>query len=363
MSSKLQINLSNLEHNIKQIKRKMFNTQELLVMVKADAYGAGLIQISKYLEKLNINHLGVAYLKEAKELINSGIQSNITVFSGILEEEIKDAVSLGAIYSISNINTARLLDEEAKSQNKKVKVQLAIDTGMTRLGISVTDIDNVIKELKCLDRIIIEGVYTHLSCADTDEKFTKRQLKVFDKCIDDIKKMGVEPKYIHACNSAGFLLYNSENYNMIRIGICAYGYLPKENLRNIIDLKGILKLETQICNIREVNKGIPISYGATYITDSPKKIAVIQIGYADGLSRMLSNKYELMIKDKKVKIIGNICMDTCMIDITDMDVNITDKVIVFDFGDMNVEKIAKTTGTINYEVLTNIGKRVERSYI
>lgn len=362
MPARLDVNLANLKYNIEAFKNRMLKNQELLVMIKADAYGAGIVETAKYLEANGISHFGVAYLKEAITLRQNGITSDIIVFSGLVPEEYNKAINIDAIYSVSNIDTLKELNDNAKKANKKIKVELAIDTGMTRLGFNKEDIHNLICNLKELTNVEIHGVYSHLSQADSNEYFTKKQIELFDECVQQIKQNGISPKYVHICNSAGILKYNSEKYNLVRLGIGVYGYPPDISMKDEIQLKGIFKLTSPVCNIRQVETGREISYGGTFVTSKATKIAVLQIGYADGLTRTLSNKYEVLINGKHAKIIGNICMDTCMIDVTDIEVNIGDEAIIFDYTDGKVETLARLTDTIVYEVITNIGKRVDRCY-
>ncbi len=363
MPARLDINLNNLQYNMYNFKKKLLKNQELLVMVKADAYGAGSIEIAKFLEKVGISHLGVAYLKEATILRNNGIKSEITVFSGLIPSEYEQAIDVDAIYSVSNIETLTNLNELAKIKEKIVQVEIAIDTGMTRLGFDIAEIQKLSDLLNQLSNIEVHGIYSHFSQADSSKAFTNEQIQLFNKAIQILKNGGINPKYIHLCNSAGILRYNSERYNLVRLGIGAYGYPPDTSMKQDIALKGIFKLTAPICNIRCVDKDREVSYSGTYKTSRPTKIAVLQIGYADGLTRTLSNKYEVFVGGKHAKIIGNICMDTCMIDVTNIDVEIGDEVVIFDYTDNKIEKIAELTGTISYEVITNIGKRVDRNYI
>ena len=363
MPARLDINLSNLKYNINEFSKKLLENQELLVMVKADAYGAGIVKITSFLEENGVSHFGVAYLKEAKKLRESGIKSEIVVFSGLVPEEYKEATDVDAIYSVSSLDTLERLNEIAKEKNKIIKVEIAIDTGMTRLGFNKEEMISLSQTLKRLKYIEVHGIYSHFSQADTNTQFTKNQIDVFDKCIDALKTNGVYPRYVHLCNSAGILKYNSNKYNIVRLGIGAYGYPPDYRMEKDILLKGIFKLTAPICNIRTVEEDREVSYGGTFVTNKQTKIAVLQIGYADGLTRTLSNKYEVLIHGKFAKIIGNICMDTCMVDVTDIDANVGDEAIIFDYTDRRIENMATLTDTIVYEVITNIGKRVDRQYI
>ena len=367
MPARVIIKLENIKNNINKIKGVIKNKNsnaELLVMVKADAYGAGAEKIAGYLEAIGVNHFGVAYLKEAKILRNAGIKSDIIVFSGILPEEVEEAVKTDVSYAISNIDVAKKLSEYAVLNNKKVRVHIAIDTGMTRLGLIIhnqlTENINILAKLKGLQ---IEGVFSHFSSAGEDEEYTRNQLQKFNKAIDIIEKAGIELKYKHIFNSAAILKEDIIVGNIVRAGICAYGYYPFDNEENEIGLKGCFKLEAPICDIRDIEENTYVSYSRTFKTKRKTKIATIQIGYADGLSRCLSNEYRVNINGAKCNIIGNICMDMCMVDVTDaFDVKVGDYVNIFDYESDSLNKIAKKCNTINYEILTQIGKRVERKY-
>jgi len=363
MSAKLQINLANLKFNIDRIKEKLYANQELLVMVKADAYGAGLVEVTKFLEKQGVKNFGVAYLNEAKMLRKAGIKGKIIVFSGILPNEICEAINVDAVYSISSIEMLEQLN--SKNNGKKVTVEIAIDTGMTRLGFDKSELTLLADKLNEMKNICVDGIYTHFSSADVKEKesITFNQIKLFEECIDILEGKGIIIPNKHICNSAGILRYNSDKYNIVRLGISAYGYYADSSMKDDVRLKPIFKLTAPVCNLRVVGENRAVSYNGTYVTDKETKIAVLQIGYADGLTRALSNKLKVNINGNDVPIIGNICMDTCMVDVTGLDVNIGDEAVIFDYESEKLEEIACITNTIHYEVITNIGKRVGREYI
>lgn len=361
MPAKLTVKLSNLKHNIDSIKTKLHNGQEILAMVKADAYGSGLVETTKYLEENGIKNFGVAYLKEAKKLRNNGIKGKIVVFSGLLPYETEEAVNVDAVYSVSNTDILYALNEKATS---KIKVELAIDTGMTRLGFAKEELVELANVLKSLENIEVDGIYTHFSCADVKgkEDFTRKQMETFEESVNILESNGIVIPNKHIDNSAGIMKYNLDKYNIVRLGISLYGYYPDDMFKGEANLKGIFRLTAPVCNIRTVGKGHDVSYGATYTTDKETKIAVLQIGYADGLTRALSNKFKVVVNGKEAPIIGRICMDTCMIDVTNIDVNLGDEAVIFDYDGVKLEEIAALTNTIHYEVITTIGKRVDREY-
>lgn len=362
MPARLTVNLLNLKYNINSIKGKIHPGQEILAMVKADAYGSGLVETTKYLELNGINNFGVAYLKEAQKLRDMGVKGKIVVFSGLLPDEVEEAVNVDAVYSVSNTNILYSLNEKATS---KIKVELAIDTGMTRLGFAKDELEELAKVLKSLGNIEVDGIYTHFSCADVKgrEDFTRNQMKMFEECINILENNGIVIPNKHIDNSAGIMKYNLDKYNIVRLGISLYGYYPDNMFKSEADLKGIFKLTAPVCNIRTVGRGHSVSYGATYVTDKETKIAVLQIGYADGLTRSLSNKFKVIVNGKEAPVIGRICMDTCMIDVTGIDVKLGDEAVIFDYDSSKLEEIAEITNTIHYEVITTIGKRVDREYI
>lgn len=221
MPAKLEINLSNLKNNITNIQRYVNRHSEkdieILAMVKADAYGAGIIEVSKALVDSGINYLGVAYLKEAKMLRENDINANIVVFSGLLPEDIKDAVKLDASYCISNIEIAKMLDYEARKNNKKVKIHIAVDTGMGRIGVLPKDICSFAAEINNLKNLQVEGMFSHFSSADSDLIYTQKQSDLFNECVQEFKKEGVNPKYVHICNSVGATSYETSYNDMVRV--------------------------------------------------------------------------------------------------------------------------------------------------
>lgn len=369
MPARLEINLKNLKSNVLNIQEYMrkvcTSNVEMLAMVKADSYGAGIVEVSKTLESIGINYLGVAYLKEAKLLRENGIKSNIVVFSGLLPEDLEEGVKVDAAYAISNIDTAINLNNVAKKANKKAKVHIAVDTGMGRIGVLPKDISSFACKIKELDNLEVEGIFSHFSSADTDISYTNKQNDIFKECVEEIEKAGINAKYIHICNSVGIANFENSYNNMVRLGIGMYGYLDKKVLeKSGVSVKGIFKLSAPICDIRKIEKGSAIGYAGTYITDKDTMVATLQIGYADGLNRALSNKYTLNIHGKEAKILGNICMDMTMIDVTGIEnLKVGDYVNIFDFDDNKLNEIASICNTITYEIISTIGKRVDREYV
>lgn len=364
MASKLYIDTNCIKNNINYIKSKLNKDTNIIAMVKANGYGCSAIKISKFLEKIGIKDFGVALVKEGCTLRKAGIKSNIIVTSQFLVDDFKDIIDNNLTVSVSDIQMIKLLNEYAKKENKNVTVHIKIDSGMGRLGFDESNIYDSIKYISNnLKNIIIQGIYTHLSCADTDEDYTYYQLQKFDDIISNLKKQNYFFEYIHVLNSAGLIKYSKYQYTHVRAGILIYGLAPDKSLVNK-NVKCCLTLKSQIIRVHDIKEDCKISYGGTYIAKNGQKIATLQIGYADGLPRCCSNKYSVYVHGKKCKIVGNICMDMCMIDISDIneDINIGDEVTIFKDGD-DIQEIADINNTINYEIISRLSERIERIFI
>lgn len=364
MSAKLYINKENLKNNIEYIKSKIDKNIEIIAMVKANGYGCGMNLVSHFLESIEISNFGVALVSEGKALRKSGIKSNILVTSQFLKQDFKDIIENDLIVSVSNIDILEKLNAYASSKEKIVKVHIKIDSGMGRLGFDESNVYSSVNYInKNLKNILIDGIYTHLSSADTNEEYTLFQLHRFDNIVKKLKSLGYHFNKIHALNSAGILKYSKFSYTHVRTGILMYGYMPDTSIK-IPEIKPCLTLKAPILRIHEIIEDSKISYGGTYIAKSGTKIATIAIGYADGISRACSNKYHIYIGNKRCKIVGNICMDMCMIDITDVNENlkIGDEVTIFK-SEKDIDEIAEISNTINYEIISRLNERIERILI
>lgn len=353
----MEINLSNLKHNIGQIKKQVEKEIQIMPIIKANAYGTN---INKRLEILNqFEIVGVAIVDEGVALRNLGYKKEIFVLNQPAESEIQKISENNLIIGLSSIHFLK----EVKRQNKQIRAHLEIETGMGRTGLMPHQIDEYIKELKNASNIKVEGIYSHLSTADIDKEYTEKQIEIFDKAIEKIQSQIHDIKYIHISASNGIINYPSNKYNLVRAGMIMYGYESGERIKDKIDLRPVCKLKSKITFLKEVEEGTSISYGRTFITKRKSKIATIPIGYADGLRRNLSNKGYVVINKKRVPIVGSICMDGFMADVTDLeDVEIGDDVYIWDNEIVTVEEIANLSGTINYEILCTISERVPRIY-
>lgn len=366
--SNLVVDLDLIKYNINNIKLKQNEDTKIIAMVKANAYGLGALEVSKYLEENSlVDMLSVAYIKEAIFLKEQGIKLPVLVSSASTIDEVDKMLDTDyyndICISISDVNFAVKLNRLLILKNIKLKVHIKINTGMNRFGLDYLNATYGIKKISSLENIVIEGIYTHFASADSDTTFLNVQKQRFDTVLDDLEELKINVKYIHACNSAASTIISTSRYNAVRTGIMMYGFYSNERLKKYIDLIPACKLSSQITSVSYIKAGDTVSYDKTFVAKSDMKIAVVNIGYADGLKRELSNKGYLIVKSKKCKILGNICMDACVIDITDfIDINIGQEVYIFDNKNQFVEDIARLTGTINYEILSTISDRVDRIY-
>ena len=352
----LEVDINNFKYNINNIK-KYIGDKAIMPVIKANAYGTYLNKRIDLINEFEI--VAVAIVDEAIELRKLGYKKEILVLNQPYEEEIDNILKYDITIGLSEKSFLFSL----KNINSKIRVHLEIETGMNRTGISLEDLDNFIKIVKENPNILVEGIYTHLSSADCDINYTKHQLNKFKQAVLITKQVFNNIKYIHSSASNGLLNYPDNLSNIVRPGIIMYGY-KSNDFEEKIDIKPICKLKTRITFLKEVDIGESIGYGRSFITNKKMKIATIPIGYADGLKRNLSNKGEVVVNNQKVKIIGNICMDSCMIDVTNINnLKIGDIVYIFDNDLITIDDIANLCNTINYEVLCTISDRVPRIYI
>ena len=365
-----EINLDNLAHNIKEVRRVTDENSLVTAVVKANAYGHGSVEASEVFLKNGADRLAVATLSEAIELRRAGIEAPILILGYTPEYQHSIAIENNIILAIYTIESAIELSKVASEHKKVAKIHIKIDSGMGRIGFRPEE-DSLllIEKIAKLPNLDIEGIFTHFAKADeTDKSYTKLQFEKFKWMTDQLKERGIDIPIVHASNSAAIIDQPEYNLNMVRGGIIIYGLYPSNEVNcERVDLKPAMTLKAKISNIKEVPSGTGISYGQIFTTTRESKIATIPIGYADGYTRLLTSKAEVAIKGKRVPIVGKICMDQCMIDITDVeDVEIGDEVILFgdgSEGSPHIDEVAEMLGTINYEVVCMVGRRVPRVYI
>ena len=354
----MEVDLRNLEHNIKQIQNYVGPDVKLMPVIKANGYGTYINKRLDFLNKFEI--VAVAIVDEALEIRKLGYQGEIFVLNQAYRDEIDKIINYNITVGISS----KSFLEELGKREQSVKIHVEVGTGMGRTGINPSRVEEYINEIRKYPNIIIEGIYTHLSSADSDDEYTRKQLDSFKVAVQRAEELGCSFKYIHCSASNGILNYRDSNYNLVRPGIILYGYESFEGALDKIDVKPICKLKSKISFLKEVEAGTSIGYSRSFITTKKTKVATIPIGYADGVKRVLSNKGEVVINGKRVPIIGSICMDGFMADVSELeDVKIGDDVYIWDNELITVEEIAKNIGTINYEIICTISDRVPRIFI
>ena len=356
-STQAEIDLSNLKKNISYLRSIVGKEVEILAIVKANAYGHGSITMTKALIENDIKSFGVATLEEARELLDSGISCNILILGSIENDEIKEALSrkiVFTVYDLKQLEFLLTLDET------NIPFHLKIDTGMNRLGISIKEISHSIDLIRSNNKLKLEGIYTHFPEADKiNSDFTLNQIDNFNKIIKEYKENIENVKYFHAANSSGIINYPDSHFNMVRPGILMYG-LGDSGKQHLLP---VMKLKTKIIKIRDVNKNESVSYGRDFVAEKNMNIGVIPIGYADGLPRAVSNIGFVRYGDIKCKIIGRVCMDLTMIDLSEIkEPKVGDEIIIFD-DSYTANDLSSSIGTIPYEIVCGISKRVKRSYL
>ena len=369
-----EISLDNLNHNYHALREKLPSECRFLGVVKADAYGHGAVPISRHLKELGAEFLAVSNFEEATQLRCNGIRGPILILGYTPVKYAEDLAKMGIRQEVHSLEYARALNERLKGLHRRLRVHIKLDTGMSRLGFFAYDHEQTVEELKevaAMDNLLIEGVFTHFPVADSidgaDENFTRTQFERFTSMLTTLQGVGIKPEIRHCCNSGASILYPEYAMDMIRPGIATYGVLPSGDLRGRIDLKPVMSLRSTIFQIRDFEPNITVSYGRTYTTRDPERIAVVGIGYADGLSRSFSNNISFLLHGKRVPQVGRICMDMCMIDISKVpEAQVNDVVTVFgeDGGDeIEVESLSNRLNTIPYEILCGINKRIPRIYL
>lgn len=364
------IDLDAIRTNISRIKSCINKETKLMVIVKADAYGHGAVAVSKALENGIVDAYGVAIIEEAIELRNAGITKPILILGYTPKEQYDLVVSYDVMQTVYQYEMAKDLSDEAIKQGKKAKIHIKIDTGMSRLGFK----DNleslqIIKQIASLEGIHIDGLFSHFAKADeADKDSAKLQIERFKQFDELLIKEGIHIPTRHFSNSAGVIEFPESWYDMVRCGIVTYGIYPSEEVNHsLVKLIPAMELKSHVVYIKEVEAGTGISYGSTFVTSSKTKVATIPVGYADGYSRNMSNVGKVIIRGQFAPIIGRICMDYFMVDVTDIEGVSQGDVVTLLGRDqdsvISVETLAKWSHSFPYEMICTVGKRIPRVYL
>jgi alanine racemase len=351
----VEINLDAIAQNVKNIRKLIGKKRELMAVVKGNAYGHDILEVSLVVLNNGATRLAVARLEEAILLRKAGITVPILVLGLTLKQQAEFLVSYDIAPAVCEFEMIEKLSESAVQMNKMAKIHLKVDTGMGRIGIFPDDVLRFIKRIKALKNVEIEGIFTHFSVADEKDKFyTEEQFRRFIEILAILEKEGIKIPIKHVGNSATLLDLPHMWLDMVRPGIAIYGLYPSKEVKKTINLIPAQQFKTKIVFIKELPRGESISYGRTYITKRRMRVASLPVGYADGYNRLLSNQGEVLVRGQRVAIIGRVCMDQCMIDVTNLtQVEIGDEVVLWGRqGEemITVEEIAQKIRTINYEI-------------
>ena len=367
-----EVSLDALQHNYQVLTKDLPEGCRFLGVVKADAYGHGAVPVARELQKLGAGYLPVSNYEEALQLRRGDVTLPILILGYTPVEFARDQAALHITQEVHSLDYGRQLSEQLEGTGLTLTVHMKIDTGMSRLGFFAYDRPETVPELVelcSLPNLHVEGAFMHFAVADTPSEldYTQMQHQRFMNVLDALKAHGIQPEIVHCANSAATIAFPAYHHDMVRPGIATYGLSPSEEMRGMADLQPLMELKTTIAAIRPFEAGVTVSYGRTYETPGPRTIAVCPIGYADGLQRRLSGKLHFLLHGKKIPVVGRICMDMCMVDITDVpEVQVGDTVtVVGRDGDAAItwDDWADQLGTISYELVCDINKRVPRLYL
>ena len=371
-----EISLNAIEHNYNVIRNKVADDTKVCCVIKADGYGHGAVELSQIYEKLGADFFAVSNIDEGIEIREAGAKLPIVILGFTPANEAKRLAEYNISQAVYSLDYAKMLSKACCEQNVVCKIHIKVDTGMSRIGFMCQEFPRdeysieEICEACCLPNLEVEGLFTHFCVSDEDaegREFTNKQYENFIHVRDSLKKRGVDISVVHCSNSGAIEDYPETCCDMVRAGIILYGLAPSSKLADRLDLVPAMTLKTVVAFVKEVQKGATISYGRTFTADRKMKIATVPIGYADGFIRQNAKDGYMTVNGKKAKIVGRICMDQTMLDVTDIeDVKTGDEVVVFgtgENGEPTADSLAENTGTINYETVCLVGKRVPRIYI
>ena len=368
------IDLDAIRYNIETVKALNPTDRKVCLVIKADAYGHGSVQLAKEFSDI-ADYYAVACIDEAVELRNAGIETPILILGYTDESDFVIAINYDITLAIYDVQEADALSRIASKDGKKAKVHIKVDSGMSRIGFQCDD-EGVAAAMKIydMDGLEVEGIFTHYAKADyIDKSDAKTQYDKFSWFVSEMEKQGAELAIRHIDNSAGAMEIHSDGFDMVRLGIVIYGLYPSEEIDKSVVLKPAMSLKSKVIHVKTLPAGRGIGYGWSYVTDKDTRVATVSVGYADGYSRALSNKGRVLIHGEYAPILGRVCMDQIMVDVTGIDegkfefekVKVGDEVVLFGTqgeNSISVEEIAEPANSFNYEAVCNISRRVERVY-
>ena len=366
-----KIDLDAIAYNMEQMKQNIRPETKVMAVIKADGYGHGAVQIAEMMERWNyIWGFAVATLDEAVVLRTEGIQKPILVLGCVFPDQYMEMLKHEIRMNIYTEEMAESISRMAAREGKTAYMHIKLDTGMSRLGFGINEQSaETIKRISKMPNVNMEGIFTHFTKADEkDKSFTKKQIQEFVWMTERLKEKNVRFTYEHCSNSAGIIDVPEANFDIVRAGVSTYGLYPSEEVdKTNVKLKPALALKSHVAFVKEIESGTPVSYGGTFVAKEKMKIATIPVGYADGYPRSLSNKGYVLIRGKKAPILGRVCMDQFMVDVTQIEgVSFGDKVTMIgkDGNEiLPVEVLSELSGRFNYEFVCDLGKRIPRVYV
>ncbi|MEW6447235.1 MAG: alanine racemase [Bacillota bacterium] len=363
-----EVDLRALAHNLREVRR-LVGRRKIMAVVKANAYGHGMTEVARALLAAGADWLGVARGTEALELRSEGITAPILVLGYVDPGECPAILSAGVHVTVYDLHTAEVLAGAAQREGKSLRVHIKVDTGMGRLGLPC-DVSGVKAALAVADLagVKVEGLFTHFACADDpDESPVRWQIDRFLNFARQLEREGLTISCKHAANSAAVMRLPESHFDMVRPGIMLYGLHPSPVTFGKAELHPVMSLKARVAQVKRVAAGFPVSYGWTYKTSGPTVLATVAVGYGDGYSRLLSGQGEVLVGGKRAPVVGRVCMDHIIVDVTQVEsVTAGDEVVLFGrqgAASLPVEEIAEKMGTINYEVVCAVGARVPRVYL
>ena len=371
-----EIDLDSVCHNFRTIKKLVRKDAKMMAVVKADGYGHNAVILAREYLKEGVDWFAVSNIDEAEELRQNGVDKPILILGYTPPEYAYRLARSKITQTVYSVEYAETLAEQAGKYRVTIQIHIKVDTGMSRIGLFYHDIEKdagAVDDAEKICRIpefVADGIFTHFAVADSGKdgkSYTRKQFELFTDMIEKLEMRGIKFNNCHCCNSAAIIDYPEFNLDMVRPGIILYGLSPSPLLRGRIDIKPVMSLNTVVSHIKEIEKGVDISYGRTFTSQCDMRLATVPVGYADGYPRLLSSNGEMCVNGIRAKITGRVCMDQLMLDITNVSgVDVGDKVNCFgtgENGEVTADELADMIGTINYEITCNISKRVPRVFI
>lgn len=362
-----KIDLDRIRKNIRNIRNRIGHSS-LMAVIKADGYGHGAVVTAKHIEDL-VDFYAVATIDEALDLQTSFIGKPILILGGCFEESFPDLIRHEIRATVFTYETAKMLSDYAVLMDLPCYIHIKVDTGMSRIGFACDDrLTEKIRKICTLPNLVVEGIFTHFANADEEDKTkVNRSYEVFSEVVDRLSENGIHIPFVHCANSAAIIDLPETHRDMVRAGIVLYGYYPSDEVKpENLDVRPALELKSHVVYVKEIDAGIGVSYNSTYVTEKKTRVATIPVGYADGYPRALSNCGEVLIRGRRAPILGRVCMDQFIVDVTHIDdVRIHDEVVLIGRSgseEITLEELAGQSGKFNYEFICGLSKRIPRLY-